>query len=104
MVSATNTCDQHVLRGVLHLAGNALFDLSITQAQDCTRTGGTVDTFATTTSGGFTRDGSHLVLHPSATGIQLTGTLSPGTVDLQLPQLPLLGAGAHAGRFIIFPL
>ncbi len=103
VLSATNSCDELVLRGGLHLADNALFDLSVTQAQDCTRTGGSVDTFTTTTSGGFARDGSHLVLHPSATGIQLTGTVSPGTVGLQLPQLPLLGRGAHSGTFIIFP-
>ncbi len=103
MVSATTSCDELVLRGLLHLADNALFDLSVTQAQDCTRTGGSIDTFTTTTSGGFARDGPHLVLHPSATGIQLTGTVSPGTVGLQLPQLPLLGRGAHSGTFIIFP-
>ena len=103
LLSATNSCDELVLRGVLHLADNALFDLSVTQAQDCTRTGRSVDTFATTTSGGFTVDGTRLVLHPSGTGIQLTGTASSGAVDLQLPQLPLLGAGAHSATFIIFP-
>src|SRR5439155_13103213 len=103
MVSATTSCDELVLRGLLYLADNALFDLSVTQAQDCTRTGGSVDTFTTTTSGGFTVDGTRLVLLPSGTGIQLTGTTSPATVDLQLPQLPLLGRGAHSGTFIIFP-
>ena len=95
--------DELVLRGLLYLARNALFDLSVTEAQDCTRTGGSVDTFTTIRSGGFTVDGAHLVLHPSATGIQLTGTVSPGTVGLQLPQLPLLGGGAHSGTFITFP-
>src|SRR3989449_11686703 len=57
MVSATTSCDELVLRGLLYLADNALFDLSVTQAQDCTRAGGSVDTFTTTTSGGFTVDG-----------------------------------------------
>ena len=104
MVSATTSCDELVLRGLLYLADNALFDLSVTQAQDCTRTGGSVDTFTTTTSGGFTVDGTRLVLHPSGTGIQLTGTTSPATVDLQLPQLPLLGAEARSATFIKFPL
>ncbi len=85
MVSATHSCDELVLRGSLYLGDNALFDLSVTQAQDCTRTGGSVDTFTTTTSGGFTVDGTRLVLHPSGTGIQLTGTTSSATVDLQLP-------------------
>jgi hypothetical protein len=103
MVLATNSCDELVLRGLLYLARNALFDLSVTQAQDCTRSGGTVDTFTTTKSGGFTVDGTRLVLHPSGTGIQLTGTTSSATVDLQLPQLPLLGAEARSGTFIIFP-
>ena len=96
-------CNEPVLRGLLYLARNALFDLSVTQAQDCTRSGGTVDTFTTTKSGGFTIDGTHLVLHPSGTGIQLTGTTSSATVDLQLPQLPLLGAEARSGTFIISP-
>ena len=96
-------CNELVLRGLLYLARNALFDLSVTQAQDCTRSGGTVDTFTTTKSGGFTIDGTHLVLHPSGTGIQLTGTTSSATVDLQLPQLPLLGAEARSGTFIISP-
>ena len=104
MVSATTSCDELVLRGLLYLADNALFDVSVTQAQDCTRTGGSVDTFTTTTSGGFTVDGTRLVLHPSGTGIQLTGTTSPATVDLQLPQLPLLGAEARSATFIKFPL
>jgi len=104
VLSATNSCDELVLRGGLHLADNALFDLSVTQAQDCTRTGGSVDTFSTTTSGNFTADGTHLVLHPSGTGIQLTGSASSGAVDVQLPQLPLLGAEAHSATFIIFPL
>src|SRR2546422_10512251 len=57
-----------------------------------------------TTSGNFTADGTHLVLHPSGTGIQLTGSASSGAVDVQLPQLPLLGAEAHSATFIIFPL
>ena len=103
-VSATHSCDELVLRGSLYLGDNALFDLSVTQAQDCTRTGGSIDTFTTTTSGGFTIDGTHLVLHPSGTGIQLTGTTSSATVDLQLPQLPLLGAEARSATFIKFPL
>jgi len=104
MVSATTSCDELVLRGLLYLADNALFDLSVTQAQDCTRTGGSVDTFTTTTtSGGFTVDGTRLALHPSGTGIQLTGTTSSATVDLQLPQLPLLGAEARSATFVIFP-
>ncbi len=104
LVSATNGCDELVIRGVLYLARRALFDLSVTQAQDCTRTGGTVDTFTTTTSGGFTIDGTHLALHPSGTGIQLQGTTSSATVDVQLPQLPLLGAAARSATFIKFPL
>jgi hypothetical protein len=102
-LSATNGCDELVLRGLLHLADNALFDLSITQAQDCTRTRGSVDTFATATSGGFTVNGTRLVLHPSGTGIQLTATASSGAVELQLPELPLLGAAAHSATFVIFP-
>ncbi len=104
VVSATNSCDQLVLRGSLYLGDNTLFDLSVTQAQDCIRAGGSVDTFTTTTSGGFTVDGTRLVLHPSGTGIQLTGTTSSATVDLQLPQLPLLGAEARSATFIKFPL
>ena len=104
VVSATSGCDELVIRGVLYLARNALFELSVIQAQDCTRTGGTVDTFTTTKSGGFTIDGTHLVLHPSGTGIQLTGTTSSGTVDLQLPQLPLVGAAARSATFLKFPL
>ena len=103
-VSATSSCHQLVLRGSLYLADNWLFDLSVAQAQDCTRTGGSVDTFTTITSGRFTTDGTHLVLHPSGTGIQLTGTTSSATVELQLPQLPLLGAAARSATFIKFPL
>src|SRR5438034_9070552 len=75
VVSATYSCDELVLRGSLYLGDNALFDLSVTQAQDCTRTGGSIDTFTTTTSGAFTADGTRLVLHPSGTGIQLTGKI-----------------------------
>ena len=101
LVAATNTCDELVLRGVLHLSDNGSFDLSVTQVQDCARAA--VDTFSTTTSGTFSVDRTRLILHPAGTGIQLTGTTTGGAVDLQLPQLPLLGAGSHSGTFIIFP-
>src|SRR5438876_11520235 len=62
MVSATTSCDELVLRGLLHLADNALFDLSVTQAQDCTRTGGSVDTFTTVRRRGVAGYGSRLAL------------------------------------------
>lgn len=103
LLAATNTCDELVLRGVLHLSDNGSFDLSVTQVQDRARAGGSADTFSTTTSGTFSVDRTRLMLHPAGTGIQLTGTTSGGAVEVQLPQLPLLGAGAHSGTFIIFP-
>src|SRR6266480_4037177 len=103
MVSATTSCDELVLRGLLHLADNALFDLSVTQAQDCTRAGGSIDTFTTTTSGACTTDGTRLVLDPPGTLIHLPRTTASATLDLQPTQLPPLGAVARSATFVKFP-
>ena len=103
LVSATVSCDEFVLRGDLHLASNGTFELPITQSQDCSRAGGTVDTFTTTTSGAFSVNRGHLALHPAGTGILLSAQVAGGAVDLQLPELPLLDVSPHSGRFLIFP-
>ena len=102
LMNATSTCDELVLRGVLHLAASRSFDLSITQLQDCTRAGGAADTFTTVTSGDFSIDHASLILRPAGTGIALSGTSPGGAIRLQLPQLPLV-AGSHSGTFVIFP-
>jgi len=103
VVSATVFCDELVLTGLLHLTAASSFELSVVQAQDCTRNGAAVDTFRTTTSGTFSVNRTQLALHPAGTGLQLTGTSSGGIVDLQLPPLPLVPGGSHSGRFLIFP-
>lgn len=103
LVFATSACDEVVVRGDLQLANDESFLLSVTQTQDCTRAGATVDTFTTITSGVYSANGRHLIIDPAGTGIELTGSISPGAIDLQLPPLPLAG-GAHSGSFLIFPL
>ncbi|HET9708896.1 MAG TPA: hypothetical protein VFP39_11400 [Gemmatimonadales bacterium] len=102
LMNATNTCDELVLRGGLRLATNSSFDLSITQLQDCTRAGGTADTFTAVTSGDFSVDHTNLILHPAGTTVGLSGMAPGGAIQLQLPQLPLI-AGSHSGTFVVFP-
>jgi len=103
LVSATTACDEFVLRGVLHLTRGGSFDLSVTQSQDCTRVGGAADTFSTITSGAFSQTSDRIFLHPAGTGLELEGTFAGATVELLLPQLPLLD-GSHSGSFVIAPL
>ena len=104
VVASSPACDQFVLRGSLDLRTHASFILQVTQAQDCARTGGTVDTFTTTLTGSFTRAGGQLTLHPAGTGLTYAGVIGPGTVELHLPPLPLLSPPEHSARFVKFPL
>jgi len=104
VVSATLQCDQLVLRGSLDLRTQASFLLQVTQAQDCARTGGTVDTFTTTLTGSFSLTGGQLTLRPAGTGLTYDGLISPGAVELRLPPLPLLTPSEHSVRFVKFPL
>jgi hypothetical protein len=100
VVSSTVFCDELILSGRLHFTDNGVFDLSVVQSQDCTRQGGSVDTFTTAMTGAYAVDQTHLSLTP-AQSAPLQGTASGGVVDVTLPDLPLLGGGAHSGRFVI---
>jgi len=105
VVAATLQCDQLVLRGTLDLRAPASFLLQVTQVQDCARTGGSVDTFATTLTGSFSRTGSELTLRPAGTGLTYDGLISPGALELRLlPPLPLLTSSEHSARFVKFGL
>lgn len=103
VVSSTVFCDELVLRGTLDLTGGRTLNLSVVQSQDCTRNGASVDTFTTTMTGSFSVDGAQILLQVAQPDTQLTGTSSSGVVEVQLPQLPLLGGSSHTAKFIRLP-
>ena len=104
IVAVSLTCDESVLRGSLDLRAQASFLLQVTQAQDCARTGGAIDTFTTTLPGSYTLRGTQITLRPAGTGLSYDGVISPGAVELHLPPLPLLSPPEHSATFIKFPL
>ncbi|OLC66543.1 MAG: hypothetical protein AUH69_06670 [Actinobacteria bacterium 13_1_40CM_4_65_12] len=104
VVAATLVCDELVLRGSLALGTKASFLLQVTQAQDCARAGGTIDTFTTTLTGSFFLNGTKLTLRPAGTGLTYSGVIAPGAVELQLPPLPFLTPPQHSAKFVKFPL
>ncbi len=104
LVAATLVCDELILRGSLDLGTKASFLLQVTQAQDCARAGGTIDTFTTTLTGSFLVNGTQLTLRPAGTGLTYDGVISPGAVELQLPPLPFLTPPQHSAKFVKFPL
>jgi hypothetical protein len=104
LVAATATCDEMVVSGSLILESAGTFILQVRQAQDCSATGGSVDTFATTVAGAYTVAGPHLTLKPIGSGLAYRGTRIPGGISLQLPPFPFISAAPHWATFLIFPL